>query len=268
MEGVEDIPGTALHEGIQWEWESFPEYLDALARRASAMDVGHAGAARRGAGLRDGRARRATTSPPPRTTSSRWRRSCGTGHRGRRAGLQHQSRTMAHRAIDRRARARHLRRRRTSSSASVACSADSWAAAIFEVAGAGAAGEDVAPRPGKELDWMRRLSARDRPARDLRHAPGRCRPDLWRELLDLSADAGHEGRRPGVPAGGGRPFGMLVGHQTEASIPSAACRARRAGELPPRGARRAPARSRGARAHPGRGRRERSFGMLLDQEAG
>ncbi len=30
MEGVEDIPGTALHEGIQWDWETFPEYLDAL----------------------------------------------------------------------------------------------------------------------------------------------------------------------------------------------------------------------------------------------
>jgi len=28
MEGVEDIPGTALHEGITWNWESFPEYLD------------------------------------------------------------------------------------------------------------------------------------------------------------------------------------------------------------------------------------------------
>ena len=30
MEGVEDIPGTALHEGIDWQWESFAEYLDAL----------------------------------------------------------------------------------------------------------------------------------------------------------------------------------------------------------------------------------------------
>src|SRR6186997_846764 len=27
MEGVEDIPGTALAEGIDWQWESFPEYL-------------------------------------------------------------------------------------------------------------------------------------------------------------------------------------------------------------------------------------------------
>ncbi len=39
MEGVEDIPGTALHEGIQWDWETFPEYLDALERRKLALDV-------------------------------------------------------------------------------------------------------------------------------------------------------------------------------------------------------------------------------------
>ncbi len=40
MEGVEDIPGSALSEGIRWEWESFPEYLDALERRRLAIDVG------------------------------------------------------------------------------------------------------------------------------------------------------------------------------------------------------------------------------------
>ena len=39
MEGVEDIPGTALSEGIQWEWESFPEYLDALDKRSWALDI-------------------------------------------------------------------------------------------------------------------------------------------------------------------------------------------------------------------------------------
>jgi len=37
MEGVEDIPGYALHEGIDWRWESFPEYLDALAAMSSAV---------------------------------------------------------------------------------------------------------------------------------------------------------------------------------------------------------------------------------------
>ena len=40
MEGVEDIPGAALSEGIQWGWESFPEYLDTLERGRYSMDVG------------------------------------------------------------------------------------------------------------------------------------------------------------------------------------------------------------------------------------
>jgi N-acyl-D-aspartate/D-glutamate deacylase len=40
MEGVEDIPGTALSEGIEWRWESFPEYLDALGERQFMLDVG------------------------------------------------------------------------------------------------------------------------------------------------------------------------------------------------------------------------------------
>ena len=40
MEGVEDIRGTALSEGIRWSWETFPQYLDALERRELALDVG------------------------------------------------------------------------------------------------------------------------------------------------------------------------------------------------------------------------------------
>jgi N-acyl-D-aspartate/D-glutamate deacylase len=39
MEGVEDIPGTALHEGLAWDWQSFPDYLDALDRRKHDMDI-------------------------------------------------------------------------------------------------------------------------------------------------------------------------------------------------------------------------------------
>ncbi|MDW3180338.1 MAG: amidohydrolase family protein [Acidimicrobiia bacterium] len=39
MEGVEDIPGAALTDGIEWEWETFPEYLDALDRRRWVTDV-------------------------------------------------------------------------------------------------------------------------------------------------------------------------------------------------------------------------------------
>ncbi|MEY4361764.1 MAG: hypothetical protein RL391_1070 [Actinomycetota bacterium] len=40
MEGVEDIPGSAMTDGIDWQWESFPEYLDAIERRNYAIDVG------------------------------------------------------------------------------------------------------------------------------------------------------------------------------------------------------------------------------------
>ena len=40
MEGVEDIPGTALTEGITWGWESYPEYLDAIGNQKFAIDVG------------------------------------------------------------------------------------------------------------------------------------------------------------------------------------------------------------------------------------
>lgn len=41
MEGVEDIPGSALHEGMDWgAWETFPEYLDYIAKREYALDIG------------------------------------------------------------------------------------------------------------------------------------------------------------------------------------------------------------------------------------
>jgi N-acyl-D-amino-acid deacylase len=40
MEGVEDIPGTALAEGMTWNWETFPEYLDELERLPRTVDVG------------------------------------------------------------------------------------------------------------------------------------------------------------------------------------------------------------------------------------
>src|SRR6267154_3821350 len=39
MEGVEDIPGAALHEGLKWNWESFGEYLDAVESRPHDIDI-------------------------------------------------------------------------------------------------------------------------------------------------------------------------------------------------------------------------------------
>jgi N-acyl-D-amino-acid deacylase len=40
MDGVEEIPGPVLAEGLKWNWESFPDYLDVLAARRFSMDVG------------------------------------------------------------------------------------------------------------------------------------------------------------------------------------------------------------------------------------
>ena len=38
MEGIEDIPGTALHAGLSWDWESFDDYLSSLAARPHDID--------------------------------------------------------------------------------------------------------------------------------------------------------------------------------------------------------------------------------------
>ena len=40
MEGVEDIPGAVMAAGLDWDWETFPQYLDALARRRRDIDIG------------------------------------------------------------------------------------------------------------------------------------------------------------------------------------------------------------------------------------
>jgi N-acyl-D-aspartate/D-glutamate deacylase len=40
MEGVEDIPGVVMADGLSWDWESYPDYLDAVDRRRHDIDIG------------------------------------------------------------------------------------------------------------------------------------------------------------------------------------------------------------------------------------
>src|ERR1700741_1049594 len=83
--------------------------------------------------------------------------------------------------------------------------------AVFELAPQGSAGEDIVA-PKKELDWMRRLSGEiDRPV-SFALIQVDADPKLWREMLDLSADAHAAGRRL-HPQGAARPFGMMIGFQ-------------------------------------------------------
>ena len=84
---------------------------------------------------------------------------------------------------------------------------------LFEVAGAGAAGEDIAA-PKKEIDWMRRLSAEIGRPVTFAMLQVDAAPDLWRELLDFAKEATAEGAEI-FPQIAGRPFGMLMGLQTE-----------------------------------------------------
>jgi N-acyl-D-amino-acid deacylase len=209
MEGVEDIPGTALHEGIQWEWETFPQYLDALARRRFAMDVATQvphGAVRAYVMGERGAKNEPATPDDIAAMAALVREGVAAGALGFST-----SRTIAHRAI-------------TGEPVPGTFAAEdelfgigramgSLGRGIFEVAGAGSAGEDVAA-PKAELDWMRRLSAEIRRPVTFALLQVDAAPGLWRELLELSEAAARDGAQV-FPQVAGRPFGMLVGHQTK-----------------------------------------------------
>ena len=110
MEGVEDIPGTALAEGIEWEWETFPEYLDALERRRWTVDVGtqvpHGAVRAYVMGERGARNEAATAED----IDGDARPSCSRRIRAGALGFS-TSRTMGHRAIDGELVPGHVRRR-------------------------------------------------------------------------------------------------------------------------------------------------------------
>ncbi len=205
MEGVEDIPGSALTEGMTWGWESFPQYLDAVGRRELAIDYGvqvaH-GSVRTHAMGECGARNEPATAEDIVAMERIVQEAIEAGALGFST-----SRTVAHRAMDGepvpgtyaaedelfglgRAMARGGR-------------------AVFELAPTGSAGEDLVA-PARELEWMTRLSADiDRPV-SFALIQVDAAPHLWRELMDTSAAAYEAGARlyPQVAA---RPFGMLIG---------------------------------------------------------
>jgi len=208
MEGVEDIPGTALAEGIRWGWETFPEFLDFLDDQALAIDVGtqvpHG--AVRGYVMGERGARNEPATPEDIVEMARIVRD---GIEAGALGVS-TSRTIAHRAIDGEpvpgtyaaedelfAMGRALR---------------DAGAGVFELAPAGVMGEDLAASE-QEMDWMRRLARETgRPVTFalLQHD---FDPDQWKKMLDLATEAYDEGV-PIRPQVAGRPLGLLLGLQT------------------------------------------------------
>ena len=98
MEGVEDIPGTALAEGMTWDWETFPEYLDALERLPRTVDVGthvpHGAVRAYVMGERG-----ANNEPPTETDIAQMSRIVEDGLRAGALGFS-TSRTVLHKSVD------------------------------------------------------------------------------------------------------------------------------------------------------------------------
>ncbi|MFB4312561.1 amidohydrolase family protein [Actinomadura sp. 21ATH] len=201
MEGVEDIPGTALAEGITWEWESFPEFLDALDARPRTMDVGTQvphGAVRAYVMGERGARNEPATAADIAAMKAIVKEGVAAGALGFST-----SRTLAHTAIDGEpvpgtfAAEDEL--------FGIGEALRELGTGVYEIAPAGAAGEDV-NAPPKEVAWMRRLSAAIGRPVSFALLQIDAVPDMWRELLDLSAAAGAR-LYPQVAC---RPFGMLI----------------------------------------------------------
>src|SRR6202140_3391992 len=205
MEGVEDIPGAALTEGISWGWESYPEYLDVIGKQKFAVDVGSqvAHGAVRAYAVGERGARNEPASPDDIAAMARLvREAIEAGALGFST-----SRTLGHRAIDGEPVPGTYAAEDELFGLGRAMAAGGQA--VFELAPQGVAGEDIIA-PKKELEWMQRLGAEiDRPI-SFAMIQIDAAPNLWREQLDISAAAHAAGSRlyPQIAA---RPFGMLFG---------------------------------------------------------
>jgi N-acyl-D-aspartate/D-glutamate deacylase len=208
MEGVEDIPGAALSAGIQWAWESFPEYLDTLDQLPKTIDIGaqvpHG--AVRGFVMGERGARNEPATPEDiGAMAAIVRDGIAAGALGFST-----SRTLAHRAIDGEpvpgtfAAEDEL--------FGIGRVLGELGTAVFELAPAGALGEDLAA-PEKEMDWMRRLSAAIQRPVTFALNQNNNDPDAWRRMLDLAAAAAAQGARV-RPQVHGRTVSLLLGLQT------------------------------------------------------
>jgi N-acyl-D-amino-acid deacylase len=210
MEGVEDIPGTALSQGIQWSWESFPEYMDALAGRELALDVGtqvpHAAV----------RAYVMGDRAQEDATDEELEQICAIVHGGLKSGALGFSsgRTSGHRDIHGKpvpgtfAPEEEL--------AAVLKVMDELDAGVFQLVPAGVGGEitgDVEGAMEVELEWLvRRGESSGRPITFV--VMEQPQVDHWRPWFDAARKANTRGAklRPQVA---NRCFGVLMGHQSK-----------------------------------------------------
>jgi N-acyl-D-aspartate/D-glutamate deacylase len=212
MEGVEDIPGTALWEGIAWNWESFPDYLDALSARRWSMDVATQaphGAVRAYVMGERGVRNDAASLEDVERMAALVEAAVDAGAVGFST-----SRILGHQAMDGTpvpgtfagedevfAIGRALSRR----------------GAVFQLVPGGSVGTAGQNWKGEqtlayEIDWMKRLSREARIPITYLIVEHDDDPDAWREALRLTDEANRAGARL-HPQSAARPGGFLTGFQ-------------------------------------------------------
>ena len=215
MEGVEDIPGAALSEGIKWDWETFPEYLDALERAPLAIDVGthvpHGSVRTYVMGERGARNEAATAQDIAEMAAI-----VKEGIQAGALGFS-TSRTMGHKALNGEpvpgtfAAEDEL--------FGIGRVLGELGTGVFELAGAGAAGDiggDKINSALEEIDWMQRLSSEIGRPVSFAMLQFDSAPNQWRELVEICQKSHSEGADV-LAQFAPRPFGILTGHQTEAN---------------------------------------------------
>ena len=205
MEAVEDIPGSALSEGMQWEWETFPEYLDALHRRAWSVDNGaqvpHAALRAYVMGQRGADNEEATDDDLVKMASL-VREAVEAGALGFTT-----SRTLAHRTKDGEVVPGTLANERELFALGDALR--DAGAGVFEIVPLGAVGEKV-ELAMSEVDWIIRLAERTGRPFTFVSTQVNNAPELWREMFEACEAAHARGIRV-YPQVSGRPTGVLFG---------------------------------------------------------
>jgi N-acyl-D-aspartate/D-glutamate deacylase len=206
MEGVEDIPGAALHEGMRWGWESFPEYLDVLGARRWAVDVAvqlpHGPL--RGYVMGERGARNEQAAPDDIAEMSR----IATEAMEAGAFGFTTSRTLGHTSLD-----------GTPVPGTFAGDDELFAIAravragggrVFEVAMTGIVPFDDTEVAKRELDWIGEMALQTGLTATFIVLQHNQDPTRWRAEMD-AASAWRERGAHVVPLVAGRPFGVLLG---------------------------------------------------------
>ena len=208
MEGVEDIPGAALHDGIHWAWESFPEYLDALESVPRSVEVAAQlphGALRTYAIGDGGNVNRPASDEAIRLMARLAQEAAEAG-----ALAFSSNRITLHTSTRGEAVPGTFAELREVGAICRAMRAGGRS--VFQVVPAGLMGEDP-DGFRREIAFYRALSLETDSTVLYTIAQNNVQPELWRELLEATESANAAGARL-VPMTINRPGGMLLSWET------------------------------------------------------